>query len=140
MNDCNMKIGHAKKLLRSLSNDVLTLQPRVEFSNAVGADSNLESKGSAASSSAECPRAKPEADADASRKKHGSAPVGFDEGPSAKPAATRCYYTVLKVHRLATLQDIARAYRRLAIITHPDKGGSASDFHLVNNDRTLLGP
>lgn len=38
------------------------------------------------------------------------------------------YYELLQVSHTATLDEIRKAYRRLALVMHPDKGGSVSAF------------
>lgn len=53
-------------------------------------------------------------------------------------SADRTYYEVLGVSRDASQQEIQSAYRRLALQVHPDKGGSAALFQLINNAWTTL--
>jgi len=43
----------------------------------------------------------------------------------------RGHYDVLDIRRSATPTQIHAAYRRLALLTHPDKGGDAHKFHRV---------
>ena len=38
---------------------------------------------------------------------------------------TDCYYKILGVDKTANLSDIKSAYKKLALIRHPDKGGTA---------------
>jgi DnaJ-class molecular chaperone len=49
-----------------------------------------------------------------------------------------CYYDVLKVARDATAIDIKKAYRRLAMEHHPDKGGDADAFRHLNEAYVVL--
>ncbi|MGC9155354.1 MAG: J domain-containing protein [Ferrimicrobium sp.] len=53
-------------------------------------------------------------------------------------SADRTYYEVLDVSRDASQQEIQSAYRRLALQVHPDKGGSAALFQLINDAWTTL--
>ncbi|MBI4132615.1 MAG: molecular chaperone DnaJ [Candidatus Sungbacteria bacterium] len=51
----------------------------------------------------------------------------------------RDYYKVLGVPRNATKDDIKKAYRRLAHLYHPDKGGSETKFKEINEAYQVLG-
>ena len=44
----------------------------------------------------------------------------------------RCFYRVLEIRRDAAFEDIRKAFRRLVMITHPDKGGNVRDFQIIN--------
>ena len=83
--DCGMKVGHAKKLLKHLTADMP--QP----------GSKLPSDPAEGAKPAEVP-------------------------PPDRSA--RWFYRVLEIHRGATFEEIKKAYRRLALINHPDKGES----------------
>lgn len=50
-----------------------------------------------------------------------------DEGSSEGPPAPKLY-EALGVPRNASTEDIKKAYRRLAVLHHPDKGGDAEKF------------
>jgi len=45
----------------------------------------------------------------------------------AKKAKRKDYYKILSVEKTATLPDIKKAYRKAALIWHPDKWSSASE-------------
>jgi curved DNA-binding protein CbpA len=49
----------------------------------------------------------------------------------ASPAVTEDYYSTLGLDQTATLELITRAYRRLALKLHPDRGGSTQAFQLL---------
>lgn len=44
---------------------------------------------------------------------------------------TSDFYTILNLHPGAALADVRTAYRKVALRVHPDKGGTAKDFHSV---------
>ena len=52
--------------------------------------------------------------------------------------ATRNYYDDLGVNQDASTDDIKRAYRRLAMEHHPDKGGCADQFKTINEAYGIL--
>ena len=45
------------------------------------------------------------------------------------------FYDVLGVPRTGSQEEIQRAYRRLALKTHPDRGGSAEAFRRATEAR-----
>ncbi len=49
------------------------------------------------------------------------------------------YYSVLGVNKDASQSDIKQAYRRLAMMHHPDRGGDASKLSIVNEAYEVLG-
>lgn len=59
--------------------------------------------------------------------------TGFMALPA--PGAAREWWEVLGVPRHGTRDDITEAYRRLASINHPDRGGSASTMAAINAAR-----
>merc|ERR1712193_507264 len=68
---------------------------------------------------------------------------GFDDsdfgggGPS-KPADTTKYYKILGVEKNATESEIKKAYRKLAMKHHPDKGGDPDKFKEMTQAHTVL--
>lgn len=42
------------------------------------------------------------------------------------------YYLILGLDRTASQEDIKKAFRRLAMEHHPDRGGDSSQFHKIN--------
>jgi len=51
------------------------------------------------------------------------------------------YYTVLGIDTNASIEDIRKAYKKLAIKHHPDKGGNIDTFREINNAyETLSNP
>ena len=66
-----------------------------------------------------------------------------DTRPKVEPkkAPTKSFYDVLSVPRTATADDIKKAYRKLAMKLHPDKGGTPEAFaELSNAYETLSDP
>lgn len=53
-------------------------------------------------------------------------------------AAKRSHYAVLGVDNKAEQSEIKKAYRRLAMKTHPDKGGDAEQFKRINEAYHVL--
>jgi len=57
----------------------------------------------------------------------------------AKPCApTETHYAVLGVSKGASDDEIKRAFRKLVLKTHPDKGGSASAFIRITDAHDIL--
>lgn len=48
-------------------------------------------------------------------------------------------YEILKVDRTCSHKDIKKAYKKLAIKCHPDKGGSSVEFELLTMAYSILG-
>lgn len=51
----------------------------------------------------------------------------------------KTYYEILEVNIQATQEEIKIAYRKLAHIHHPDKGGDAEKFKQINEAYQTLG-
>jgi DnaJ family protein B protein 4 len=51
---------------------------------------------------------------------------------------SRSYYDVLGVSRTSTPQQIKKAYRKLALKNHPDKGGKEEDFKMISTAYEVL--
>ena len=49
-------------------------------------------------------------------------------GRSREPADTQALYDVLGVTKKATQSEIKKAFRKLALKKHPDKGGDVEEF------------
>ncbi|KAK3718062.1 hypothetical protein LTR37_005488 [Vermiconidia calcicola] len=54
-------------------------------------------------------------------------------------SATRDHSQTLEVEINATQRDISKAYRKLALQFHPDKGGDAEKFKLIGKANDILG-
>lgn len=52
--------------------------------------------------------------------------------------AKRDYYEVLGIGKTASADEIKKAYRRLAVQHHPDRGGAEADFREVNEAYEVL--
>lgn len=48
------------------------------------------------------------------------------------------YYKVLNVKPTSTIEQIKKQYKKLALKHHPDKGGKADNFRLINEAYTIL--
>jgi DnaJ family protein A protein 2 len=57
----------------------------------------------------------------------GGFPGGGSRGPP-KEVDNKKFYDILEVPKTATAQEIKKAYRKKAVIHHPDKGGSEEKF------------
>jgi len=53
--------------------------------------------------------------------------------PGQRPPAPRSAWTTLRLAPGASLAEVRRAFRQLALETHPDHGGDADDFREVQN-------
>jgi len=57
---------------------------------------------------------------------------GFEEmggrGEPREPANTTKYYEILGVDKKAEMKDIKKAYQKLALKHHPDRGGDKDKF------------
>lgn len=49
-----------------------------------------------------------------------------------------CHYEILGVPKTATTDEIKRAYKRLALIYHPDKGSDGNMFQKISNSYQIL--
>jgi len=59
-------------------------------------------------------------------------------GPPRKDIDTMEYYNTLGVPKSATASDIKKAYRRMAIQKHPDKGGDPEEFKKLQEAYEVL--
>merc|ERR1719355_438936 len=59
-------------------------------------------------------------------------------GRSGKPADTTAFYKVLEVDKRASEADIKKAYRKLAVKHHPDKGGDPEKFKDITRAYEVL--
>lgn len=51
----------------------------------------------------------------------------------------RAYYDVLDIKKDATDAEVKKAYKKSALSSHPDKGGSDELFQMVNEAYKILG-
>jgi len=75
----------------------------------------------------------------------GGFPPGFEEAfgghpgmGGGKPADTTKFYKILGVEKNATESEIKKAYRKLAMKHHPDKGGDPDKFKAMTEAHTVL--
>lgn len=59
-------------------------------------------------------------------------------GRESKPADTESYYKILGVEKTATTAEIKKAYRKLALSNHPDRGGDAAKFQEIGEAAEVL--
>lgn len=69
----------------------------------------------------------------------GGMPGGMGGRGGGEPADTTKLYEVLGVEKDATDKDIKKAYRKLAVKHHPDKGGDEHLFKEINAAYEILG-
>merc|ERR1712188_320719 len=62
----------------------------------------------------------------------------FGGGRSRKSVDTTKYYKILGVEKNATESEIKKAYRKLAMKHHPDKGGDPDKFKEMTEAHTVL--
>ena len=61
-------------------------------------------------------------------------PLGEQAAPQQEPALSLDdAYSVLGLPKTASLEEVKRNYRQLALIFHPDKGGYEEAMKLLNN-------
>jgi DnaJ family protein A protein 2 len=60
-------------------------------------------------------------------------------GRSREPADTQALYDVLGVTKKATQSEIKKAFRKLALKKHPDKGGDVEEFKKIQAAYEVLG-
>merc|ERR550532_3704734 len=63
---------------------------------------------------------------------------GGKGGGRGKPVDTTAFYKTLEVDKGASEPDIKKAYRKLAVKTHPDKGGDPEKFKEVTRAYEVL--
>jgi DnaJ-class molecular chaperone len=68
----------------------------------------------------------------------GADPKASTASSSRTPDADRDYYSILRVTRAATQDEIKKSYRNIAKTLHPDKGGDPEEFKRVNEAYSIL--
>ena len=58
--------------------------------------------------------------------------AGFKPLPEPPKPELKQWWQILDLYPRATEQEIREAYRRLAMVHHPDKGGSAAMFNIIH--------
>lgn len=69
----------------------------------------------------------------------GGMPGRGGRGRGGKPADTTKLYETLGVEKTASASDIKKAYRKLAVKLHPDKGGDPEKFKEIQSAFDVLG-
>ena len=64
---------------------------------------------------------------------------GGHGGGSREPADTTKLYTLLGIQKTATSTEVKKAYRKLAVKHHPDKGGDPEKFKEISKAYEILG-
>merc|ERR1719511_270193 len=64
--------------------------------------------------------------------------MGGMGGRSSKPVDTTAFYKTLDVDKNASEPDIKKAYRKMAVKHHPDKGGDPEKFKEVTHAYEVL--
>eukprot|EP00611_Tribonema_gayanum_P030889 TRINITY_DN8728_c0_g1_i1.p1 TRINITY_DN8728_c0_g1~~TRINITY_DN8728_c0_g1_i1.p1 ORF type:complete len:186 (-),score=22.36 TRINITY_DN8728_c0_g1_i1:270-827(-) len=67
-----------------------------------------------------------------------AAPHRGSNGSGSRVTITPSYYSILGVRRCATTDEIDRAFKRLALTRHPDKGGDAAAFQQLRRAHDVL--
>jgi len=63
--------------------------------------------------------------------------MGGGRGPK-KPVENSKYYELMGVEKNATMDEIKKAFRKLALKNHPDRGGDKEKFQELQNAYEVL--
>lgn len=63
---------------------------------------------------------------------------GGGGGRSPKPSDNESYYKILGVEKTATIAEIKKAYKKLALKNHPDRGGDSAKFQEIGEAAEVL--